>query len=1283
MNPVHTPIRTNGAQAPESVPPVAVGSPRPTSARPPVRLSENQRKVITDKYLRNDPSPEVWLDRVAANIALAELLHAPEADGWHLWDGVKRRVIDVATRKTHKSRLNLLHHGIVQSDERDKNFAVFLGNLRRAVAEVPEARALMEEWRDRFYGMMARFDFLPNSPTLMNAGRELQQLSACYVLPVPDSMEGIADALKAQALIHKSGGGTGFSFQRVRPSGDSVKSTKGTASGAISFMQIFDKMTDVVKQGGTRRGANMGILPYWHPEIEDFINMKTKPGVMENFNVSVTVDGKFMEAAQKGEEYDLLNPRTLQPTGKRVNARDVFEKMVDGAWKSGDPGIIFIDRINNSPSNPTPHLGQIESTNPCFAGGMRLVTDRGLLTFEELHIDQSAIGVATDDRAASIRLSHSVSAHGGGTDTLVTESVRAGVTVRSAVPVFKTRRQWPVFALETRQGFRVVATDDHKFFTPRGLVPMKDLKPGDDVLIQSGRGLWSTRYELPPFLPEDKLAARLARGECRLPKRWSEELGQLLGWVIGDGWVSQETPAHRTVPNFTVGMTFGGEEKKTLAPRFQALIQEWLGLKGSAVERNGVLSLSFKSSLYYFLRSLGLSDKEGLNKEVPESLWRAPREAVIGFLRALFTADGTVNRSFVKGACSVRLANSSKTLLQQVQLMLLNENIVAKLYLRRSGSRRWMPDSQRRPKLYDCAPQYELVIDGESRDRFLAEIGFLLGSKQQKAMAWLAAKKRRSNAESFVDSVASIVPAGTEDVYCTTEPETHSLIANGFVAANCGEQPLLPNEPCNLGSINLANFVDGEVGHGKMNWDRLGKTVALAVRFLDDVIEVNNYPLPQIEELSKGNRRIGLGVMGWAEALVKMGVPYDSDESLKAAGEVMGFVNTKAMESSELLAEERGVFPNWKGSIFDKDSPHFRGEEHLPRHCARTTIAPTGTIGLAAGLQGAGIEPFFAITYTRYNAKALAALKKGEKPAEGDVFYEVNPLFREVARRNNYFGLSETELWKKVEANHKSVRGIKEIPEAVQKLFATSHDVPVPFHVQIQAAFQTHTDNAVSKTINMPHTATREDVKNAYRQSYEMGCKGITIYRDGSKSQQVLNLGAGNAAAEKPKARDASRGMSSEYYEIRTGHGGLHVHIDYDETGPYRLFTSLSPLGTDISGLTSVVGIMISKYLEAGGDPKRILKHLNSVKGDRPFGFGAQRVDSIPHAIAIALRTHLQKHGKMDAPAPAAAETKSGGLELWDRSAALYCPDCFSANVAQQSGCTGVTCFDCGHSECS
>jgi ribonucleoside-diphosphate reductase alpha chain len=461
----------------------------------------------------------------------------------------------------------------------------------------------------------------------------------------------------------------------------------------------------------------------------------------------------------------------------------------------------------------------------------------------------------------------------------------------------------------------------------------------------------------------------------------------------------------------------------------------------------------------------------------------------------------------------------------------------------------------------------------------------------------------------------------------------------------------------------------------------LGQTVTLAVRFLDDVIDINNYPLSEIELMAKGNRRIGVGLMGWAESLVKMGIAYDSEDALKAAREVMAFINNKALEASEALAAERGAFPNWKGSIFDPQSPHYRGEERFPRHCARTTIAPTGTIGLAAGLQGAGIEPFFAITYVRYNAKALAAVKNGAKPDDKDVFYEVNPLFREAARRNNYFGLSETELWKKIDANHKSVRGIPEIPSDVQKLFASSHDVDVPFHVKIQAAFQEHTDNAVSKTINMPNKATREDVREAYWLAYRLGCKGITIYRDGSKTQQVLNLGAAKKPSGNGRVIDASAGISSEYYEIRTGHGPLHIHIDYDDQGPFRVFASLSPVGTELAGLTSVVGVLLSKFLEAGGDPVKILKHLNSIKGDRPFGLGNQRVDSIPHAIAIALREHLRKHGKLEG-APAAA-TGQRSLELWDQSSALYCPECYSTNVEKASGCHGVTCADCGYSECS
>ncbi|MDD5302267.1 MAG: adenosylcobalamin-dependent ribonucleoside-diphosphate reductase [Elusimicrobia bacterium] len=813
-----------------------------------ISLTANQFKVIKDKYLRDAPSAEAWLMGVARNVALGELLSHPKAEAWGVFTGVQRTV---------ERGMNLFHRGLPDNDARQANFARLMANLEKACAKHPEAKALREEWSAKFFGLMAHWDFLPNSPTLMNAGRELQQLSACYVLPVPDSMEAITKSLAAQSMIQKSGGGTGFSFSQLRPKGDLVKKTQGVASGALSFMKLFDTMTDVVKQGGTRRGANMAILRYDHPEIMDFIKMKTSPGVMENFNVSVGVDAIFMRAVLADAEYDLINPRSGKPAGK-LRAKEVFDTMVDLAWKTGDPGYVVLDRINASGSNTTPALGQIESTNPC------------------------------------------------------------------------------------------------------------------------------------------------------------------------------------------------------------------------------------------------------------------------------------------------------------------------------------------------------------------------------------------------------------------------------------GEQPLLPWEPCNLGSLNLSAFVTGEVGAGRWDFPHLKETVGLAIRFLEDVIEVNNYPLPEIETLAKGNRRIGLGVMGWAEALVKSGTAYGDPAALALGDKVMSFINGAALDASEKLAAERGVFPNWKDSTYDPDSKHFRGEKRRPRHCARTTIAPTGTIAIAAGLQGGGIEPFFAIAYTRYNAKALEAMKAGKAADDKDVFFEVNPLFKEVAEKNDWFGLGEKNLMRRIDENHKSAYGIAEIPEKFQRLFATAHDVSVETHVRMQAAFQRHTDNGVSKTINLPGEATTDDVRNAYLLSYELGCKGITVYRDGSKSQQVLNI-SNSRPKGKRREPEAALGLDAEYYQIRTGYGPLHVHINYDEKGPFQLFTNIPPLGTEIAGLTSLVGILISKYLGEGGDPLRLLKHLNSVKGDRPIGLGPNRVDSIPHALAIALRAHLKKTGWID------EKTKPEliGPAAPEAAPAEHCPKCFSRNVSHESGCSGVTCHDCGHSECS
>ena len=828
------------------------------TARKKIQLSLNQEKVIRDKYLRDSATVEEWLAGIAHNISLAEILAHPDAEKWGVFTGVSCKVYGPHQNGVTTGKLVLFHEGIHESEARDANFAKLMRNLEDAYKHFDDARAVADLRRDEFYQLMSAMDFLPNSPTLMNAGRELQQLSACYVLPVPDSIEGISKALHAQSLIQKSGGGTGFSFGKLRPKGDIVKKTKGVASGALSFMQLFDKMTDVVKQGGTRRGANMGVLPVRHPEIREFITMKSggPAGHMENFNISVALDAEFMNAVNTDADYDLLNPHTGAPAGK-LNASEVFNMLVESAWKSGDPGLVFIDRMNNSNSNPTPQLGTIESTNPC------------------------------------------------------------------------------------------------------------------------------------------------------------------------------------------------------------------------------------------------------------------------------------------------------------------------------------------------------------------------------------------------------------------------------------GEQPLLPWEPCNLGSLNMAHFVQGETGRGTIDYDALGKAVETCVRFLDNVIEINNYPLPEIEAMAKGNRRIGLGLMGWAETLVRLGIAYDSQDALRQGEELMAFINDRALAASENIARERGVFPNWKNSIYDKSGPNFRGNYKQPRNCARTTIAPTGTIAIAAGLQGGGIEPFFAIAYTRYNARALDALKNGASPDPKDVFFEVNPLFKEMAEEYRFFGLKEETLWSKIDKNHKSIRGIPEIPERVQKLFPTAHDISVEYHIRMQAAFQKHMDNAVSKTINMASTATVEDVKKAYLLSYELGCKGITIYRDGCKSQQVLNINSAEDKAQEKKKSRKPFGVASEYYQITTGYGPLHIHINYDEGGPYQVFTNIPPLGTEISGLTSLMGILLSKYLDAGGDPESVLKHLNSIKGDRPIGFGENHVNSIPHALAIALRNHLRKN------ASASQEEGEGKLDLWDATRTLYCPKCYSSNVSYQSGCSGPTCHDCGYSECS
>jgi len=817
-----------------------------------LNITENQIKVIKDKYLKESPTIESWLRGVAKNIALTEVLYSNKISELDIFKNVQYERVDYDFNKK-LFKFFLIHKNIRTYPERIKNFDIFMKNLYEMAEKNPE---LVKETEEKFYKLLSNFEFLPNSPCLMNAGRELQQLSACYVLPVGDSMDEIFDSVKNTAMIHKSGGGTGFSFSRLRPSGDKVMTTKGVASGPITFMEVFNKSTDVVKQGGTRRGANMGVLHYTHPDIMTFINMKKTPGFMENFNISISVDDKFMQAVKNNKEYDLLNPKDNKPVGT-LNAKEVWKELIKGAWESGDPGIIFIDRMNNTESNPVPALGEIESTNPC------------------------------------------------------------------------------------------------------------------------------------------------------------------------------------------------------------------------------------------------------------------------------------------------------------------------------------------------------------------------------------------------------------------------------------GEQPLLPYEVCNLGSINLSKFINET--RTDFDYESLGQCVFDSVHFLDNVIDVNNYPLPQIEEMAKINRRIGLGVMGWAESLALISIPYNSEKALQKAEEVMKFINDNSLKASEKLAEIRGVFPSFRDSVYDKNGKYFRNKEAYPRNCARTTIAPTGTIAIAAGLQGSGIEPFFSLVYIRYNASGIDALRKGEKPQEKDTFFEINSIFEGVAKKNNYFGLTKKELYAKINSNHKSIKGIEEIPEYIQNRFLTSHDLKPEDHVLMQCAFQKYVNNAVSKTVNLRNEATEEDVERVYDLAYENGAKGVTVYRDGSKSFQPLNLG------EKKKEKVKDLPEFSDYYPIQTGQGPIHIHINYTEEGPTRVFANLSPSGTEISGLTTAISILLSKYFKLGGDPLRILKHLNSVKSEKPYGFGKNRIDSVSHAISVALRKHLIKTGKIKTLDSINLDKEQTKLieENPLNGNMVYCPQCFSSNVGMISGCSEPTCFDCGYSKCS
>jgi ribonucleoside-diphosphate reductase alpha chain len=1168
--------------------------------------------------------------------------------------------------KLTENAIKVLEKRYLAKDETGKLLEDPEGMFKRVARTIASAdksnvpSSELKKIEKEFYNMMINLEFLPNSPTLMNAGRPLGQLSACFVLPIEDTMEGIFDSIKNAALIHKSGGGTGFSFSRLRPKGASVNSTGGVASGPISFMKVFNAATEAVKQGGTRRGANMGILRVDHPDIREFITCKQDNKDITNFNISVALTEEFMKAVEQGLEYDLIDPRTNKPV-RSENAREIFDMIVENAWNNGEPGIIFLDRINRD--NVTPELGEIESTNPCVTADTWVLTAYGPVQVADIL----------------------------GQETMI--ALNGAFHRTGSEGFFKTGTK-KVIHITTDRGYELKLTEDHlvrvasdinRFSITEEWKPAGGLKPGDRVILSNNRGIvWEGKG--------------------------NHDEGYLLGMLIGDGTLKNEggiVSVWGRDEDAAALMQAVGDAACALPHRsdfsgFQAVIE------GRDENRLRMAALRDLAADY------------GIHpgcKEVTPEIEKTGYDFHIGFIKGLFDCDGTVSGTQEKGV-SVRLWQSDADCLKVVQRMLHRLGIASTIYYnRKDAETKDMPDDKGGHKTYDVKPGHELVISNDNLFVFAEKIGFSSKRKQELLQKRLAEYKRALNRERFVAEVTAVEEPGEQDVYDVQVPGVNAFDANGIYIHNCGEQPLLPYEACNLGSINLSLMVKEDDGKAEVDYDKLRSTVRKAVHFLDNVIDVNLYPLKQIDNMTRGTRKIGLGVMGWADMLCKLGIPYNSRKAIDLAENVMHFIQEESRRMSIELAEKKGVFPMFEKSIYNELGVRVR-------NATTTTIAPTGTLSIIAGCSS-GIEPLFAISYIR-------------NVMDNDELIEVNPLFRKVAEDEGFYS---DDLMRQI-AKKGSIRDFAEIPEHIREVFVTAHDISPEWHVKMQASFQKYTDNAVSKTVNLSHDATRDDVMAVFELAYRTWCKGVTIYRDGSREMQVLNIGeVKGKEASKTGAADLEATAAGGIHQktpvvaprprpdittgftekVKIGCGNLYITVNYDEHGICEVFTNTGRAG-GCPSQSEATARLVSVALRSGIDAKSIVEQLKGIRCPSTIRQKDLKCLSCPDAIGRLIekvlklqngngngkengsnnddakiikdvvKKSMEDTGKLDfipgptgnSPEydenhPGAGVTDDDGYSLSETLHMTHCPDCGNP-VEHEGGC--VICKQCGFSKC-
>ncbi len=1211
----------------------------------------------------------------------------------------KKDITEVNSRFSENA-LNMIkkRYLVTREDGTQESPAEMFARVADDLAKVEEekygkSRSEAKKIAEDFYQIMANKEYTPAGRTVRNAGVETSLVANCIVLPIDDSMDSIFQTLKDSALLQQLGSGLGFDFSKLRPAMFPTKRTQGVASGPVSFLKVYDAAFGTIKQQ-SRHGANIGYLRIDHPDVLDFVKSKEVEGDIRNFNISVSITDEFMKQLEdqpdslwycrwKGEK---VKPRNVlrHPNGSvygseeaDVTVKEIFSMLIEAAWNNGEPGIAFVDTWNKA--NPLPGLGELSATNPCVTGDTLVVTEKGLLRMKDIARDHEngELSVSVDRRLpVSSKVFHGINLRVMSNGEIDGEPV-SHIEYRKQNGIGEVFRAWktgvkPVYKLKTRSGYEIEATKDHKIFTSNGKVALGELKKGDKILVQSEEGLWSDNYDLPFEVVNETKGKNGRTYVNNFPKKWSEEIGWVLGWLVGDGWVCHKNNRQ------DVGFTFSREDKQIME-KIKPIVNRWRKLETREILRgNGVYHLTYRSRNFIaYLKNLGVKMSTAEGKEIPDSIRIAPREVVVSFLQALFSADGTIGIHKKNQTRYIRLTSKSEKLLKQVQVLLANFGIRTTVYNR-----------SRKPAIKmgyrNDGILFELQISKTNIAVFLNKIGFIGSHYQRKAEILVCQEKEKRGyyQEKFEEEVESIIYSGEKTVYDLTEDFTHSFIANGVVISNCGEQALHPYDNCNLGSINLARFVKNK----KVDFDRLGFVTRNAVRLMDNVIDRFDFPVDKVTKMAQSNRRVGLGVMGFSDMLYQMELRYDSKEGIKVAEETMGFINKEAYKASQELAKEKGEFPNWKESIFFNKGTYSLAQKHgigkKMRNAALTTVAPTGSISMMLDTSS-GIEPNFALAYIKQDK-------------DGNKYRYFNTHFQKALDKLNVGEKKQKEVMDEV-MDKGTIQHISSLPKKLRDVFVVAMDISGKAHMEMQAAFQRNVDNSISKTINFPNSATKEEIADSFVSAWKLGCKSSTVYRDGSRQVQILNVGKedkikspvelssqkASSLIKEPRPRPDV--MVGKTYRSKTGYGNLYVTVNEDEKGnPFEVFAIIGKTGGFFQEQSEAICRLISLSLRSGVDVKEIIENIKGIRGPMPIFTDKGTVLSLPDALGKILEHHIGGGVEIEEAISKEENQETFPFAKTDKAMADYgfmpgCPDC-GAKLIMEEGC--INCKVCGFTRC-